>query len=79
MYESSIVQYFTERGQRQQGIESILDILGMRFDSSEAETLKPTIETIEDLQHLKQLLRSAVQAQNLDEFKQILTSMISGN
>ena len=79
MYESSIVQYFTERGQRQQGIESILDILGMRFDSSEAETLKPTIETIEDLQHLKQLLRSAVQAPNLDEFKQTLTSMTNGN
>ena len=75
MYESSIVQHFTERGQRQQGIESILDILGMRFDSSEAETLKPAIETIEDLQHLKQLLRSAVQAPNLDEFKQSLTSM----
>ena len=79
MYESSIVQHFTERGQRQQGIESILDILGMRFDSSEAETLKPTIEAIEDLQHLKQLLRSAVQAPNLDEFKQTLTSMTNGN
>ncbi len=78
MYESSIVQHFTERGQRQQGIESILDILGMRFDSSEAETLKPAIETIEDLQHLKQLLRSAVQAPNLDEFKQTLTSMTNG-
>ena len=83
MYESSIVQHFTERGiqqgQRQQGIESILDILGMRFDSSEAETLKPAIETIEDLQHLKQLLRSAVQAPNLEQFKQALTSMTNGN
>ena len=82
MYESSIVQHFTERGiqqgQRQQGIESVLDILGMRFDPSAAETLKPTIETIEDLQHLKQLLRSAVQAPNLDEFKQTLTSMTNG-
>ena len=78
MYESSIVQYFTERGQRQQGIESILDILGMRFDSSEAETLKPAIETIEDLQLLRQLHRSAMQAPNLDEFKQTLTSMTNG-
>ena len=83
MYESSIVQHFTERGiqqgQRQQGIESILDILEIRFHPSEAETLKPAIETIEDLQHLKQLLRSAVQAPNLDEFKQTLTSMTNGN
>ena len=78
MYESSIVQHFTERGQRQQGIEFILDILGMRFDSSAAETLKPAIETIEDLQLLKQLHRSAMQAPNLDEFKQTLTSMTNG-
>ena len=79
MYESSIVQHFTERGQRQQGIEYVLDVLEIRFHPSEAETLKPTIETIEDLQHLKQLLRSAVQAPNLDEFKQTLTSMTNGN
>ena len=78
MHESSIVQHFTERGQRQQGIESVLDVLGMRFDPSAAEILKPTIETIEDLQHLRQLLRSAVQAPNLDEFKQTLTSITNG-
>jgi hypothetical protein len=52
--------------------------LEIRFHPSEAETLKPAIETIEDLQHLKQLFRSAVQAPNLDEFKQILTSMTNG-
>ena len=82
MYESSIVQHFTERGiqqgQRQQGIESVLDVLEIRFDPSAAETLKPAIETIKDLQHLKQLLRLAVQAPNLDEFKQTLTSMTNG-
>ena len=82
MYESSIVQHFTERGiqqgQRQQSIEYVLDILEMRFDSSAAETLKPAIETIEDLQLLKQLHRSAMQVPNLDEFKQILTSMTNG-
>ncbi len=78
MYESSIVQHFTERGQRQQSIEYVLDVLEIRFQPSAAETLKPAIETIEDLQHLKQLFRSAVQAPNLDEFKQTLTSMTNG-
>ena len=82
MYESSIVQHFTERGiqqgQRQQSIEYVLDVLEIRFHSSAAETLKPAIETIEDLQLLKQLHRSAMQAPNLDEFKQILTSMTNG-
>ena len=78
MYESSIVQYFTERGQRQQSIEYVLDILEIRFHPSAVETLKPAIETIEDLQLLKQLHRSAMQAPNLDEFKQTLTSMTNG-
>ena len=86
MYESSIVQHFTERGieqgieqgQKQQSIESVLDILGMRFDPSAAETLKSIIETIEDLQSFKQLLRSAVQVTDLDEFKQTLDSMTNG-
>ena len=78
MYESSIVQHFTERGQRQQGIEYVLDVLEIRFHPSAAETLKSAIETIEDLQHLKQLHRSAMQAPNLDEFKQTLTSMTNG-
>ncbi len=82
MYESSIVQHFTERGiqqgQRQQSIEYVLDVLEIRFHPSAVETLKPVIETIEDLQHLKQLFRSAVQAPNLDEFKQTLTSMTNG-
>ena len=79
MYESSIVQHFTERGQRQQSIEYVLDVLEIRFHPSAAETLKPAIETIEDLQLLKQLHRSAMQAPNLDEFKQTLTSMTNGN
>jgi hypothetical protein len=56
MYESSIVQYFTER--------AILQ--GERKN------------TIEDLQSLKQLHRSAVQISNLDEFRQTLDSMTNG-
>ena len=82
MYESSIVQLFTERamqqGQRQQGIEGVLDVLEIRFHPSAAETLKPAIEAIEDLQSFKQLLRSAVQTSNLDEFKRTLDSLTNG-
>jgi hypothetical protein len=80
MYESSIVRHFTDRaieqgvlkGQKQQSIEDILEVLEMRFEPSAAETLKPAIETIEDLQHLKQLHRKAVQALSLDQFRQTL-------
>jgi predicted transposase YdaD len=78
MYESSIVQHFTERGQRQRGIEDLLDVLEIRFTPSATETLKPNIEGIADLQTLKELHRSAVQVPSLDEFKQILASMTNG-
>jgi predicted transposase YdaD len=82
MYESSIVQHFTERailqGQRQQSIEYVLRVLRIRFDPTAVETLKPAIETIEDLQSLDQLLHSAVQTSNLDEFKQTLVAMTNG-
>ena len=86
MYESSVIQHFTEQGikqgieqgieqgERKAAIESLLDVLDVRFQSSEAQTLKPKIESIEELQMLKQLHREAVQVPSLDEFRRILSS-----
>ena len=78
MYESSIIQHFTEQGikqgERKGTIESLLDILEVRFQSSEVQTLKPKIESIEELQTLKQLHHEALQVSSLDEFRRILSS-----
>ena len=78
MYESSVIQYFTEQGikqgERKAAIESLLDVLEVRFQSSEVQTLKPKIESIEELQTLKQLHHEALQVSSLDEFRQILAS-----
>ncbi len=74
MHESSFAQYFTEKGERKNAIEDILDVLDVRFQPSNVQTLKPMIESIEELQHLKQLHREAVQVPSLDEFRRILTS-----
>ena len=74
MYESSVIQHFTEQGERKGAIESLLDVLDVRFQSSEVQTLKPKIESIEELQTLKQLLREALQVSSLDEFRRILSS-----
>ena len=74
MYESSVIQHFTEQGERKGTIESLLDVLDVRFQSSEVQTLKPKIESIEELQTLKQLHREAVQVPSLDEFRRILAS-----
>ena len=62
------------QGERKGAIESLLDVLEVRFQHSEVQTLKPKIESIEELPHLRELLREAVQVSNLDEFRRILSS-----
>ena len=78
MYESSVIQHFTEQGieqgKRKGVLESLLDVLESQFQHSEVQTLKPTLEGIEELQDLRQLLREALQVKSLDEFRRILAS-----
>ena len=78
--ESSLFQSLTqqsreegiEQGGRQRAIEDLLDVLEIRFDLSEAHPLSARIAAIEDLQHLKQLLRAAIQVPNLEAFQRVL-------
>ena len=84
MRESSFVQYFKQQGREEgieQGIEqgdrrstigAILEVLEIRFDMPETHPLSTRIAAIDDLQRLKQLLRAAVQAPNLEVFQRIL-------
>ena len=66
------LQEAEERGQRQGTINSILTLLGDQFQSEAVQALKPTLETIEDLEHLQQLLRAVPRAQSLEAFTQNL-------
>ena len=83
MFESVVAQRLAERGVqqglRQQSIEDVVEVLEIRWrdplDPSQVDRLKSNIESIEELQTLKQLHRSAVRAANFDEFKQILDSL----
>ncbi len=61
-----------EQGERRSTIEAILDVLEIRFDLREAHPLSSRIAAIDDLQRLKQLLRAAIQASNLEAFEQTL-------
>lgn len=76
MQESSVIQHFTQQGIREgirEGtIEAILDVLKIQFESNDVQTLKPILDNIEEMQHLKQLLREAALANRLEEFKQTL-------
>ena len=70
MHESSVIQYF----ERKSFLEALLDVLAVIFQPNNVQTLKPMIESIEELQSLKELLREAVQVPSLEEFKRILAS-----
>jgi len=89
MYESSIVQHFTERGIQQgiqqglqQGIQqgrilAILDLISERFSPNDAERLKPTLESIADVDLLRQVLVKASEAKTVSEFQGALDALIS--
>ena len=82
--ESSLIQYFKqegieegieqgiEQGERRSTIEAILEVLEIRFDLSESHPLSTRIAAIDDLQHLKQLHRAAIQVPNLEAFQRML-------
>ena len=59
-----------ERGRRTGTVDSILMLLSDRFQPEAVQALKPSLETIEDLEHLKVLLRAAHRAHSLEAFTQ---------
>ena len=78
--ESSVYQMIIERGIEQgieQGkqlgakefaIEHILNLLNRRFNMSTAPALAPSLEAIDDLQRLSQLMDEAAEAEHLENF-----------
>ncbi len=61
-----------EQGERERAIEDILDVLAIRFGLSATHPLSTRIADINDLQRLKQLLRSAIQVSNIEAFQDML-------
>ena len=80
MQQSSIAEYLAPEAHEQgiqQGVQEttrkhILEALTLRLQPEIAQTFKPTLEAIDDLQHLEQLFRAAMQAETAEDFKQAL-------
>ena len=84
MYESSVVQYFTEKalkqgieqgieqGGRDRAIEDLLDVLEIRFGLAASDPLAARLGAIDDVQRLKQLHRAAIQVPSLEAFRNLL-------
>ncbi len=54
--------------------EPILEVLEIRFRADAAQTFKPALGAIDDLQHLEQLHRAAVSVNNVADFRRALES-----
>ena len=61
-----------EQGARQTSIESTLAILNTRFSDADVDTLTPTLEAIEDLNRLKQLILEASLVESFRAFQERL-------
>ena len=76
MYESSVVQYFTEKGieqgSRERAVEYLLDVLEIRFGMAASDPLAVRLGAIDDVQRLKQLFRAAIQVPSLEAFRLLL-------
>ena len=76
MRESPFAQYLTQQA-REEGIEqgireSIQEVLELRFQPTAMRRLADQIAAIDDVQHLKQLFRAAIQVPSLEAFGNLL-------
>ena len=61
-----------EHGERKGAVDALMVVLDVRFQDYDVQILKPTFEAITDLQHLKQLLRTAAQASTIGDITRAL-------
>ena len=67
-----VIQRGIEQGARQMSIESTLATLNQRFPNADVDALKPILETIDDLNRLRELNLNASIAENFNAFQERL-------
>ena len=77
MQQPSIAEYAApiarEQGIKQSTRKHILDAIQLRFGDETAHTFMKSVESIDDIQRLELLFRAAIQVENANEFRQILS------
>ena len=61
-----------EQGERNNTVESILELLSIRCKIETTETIKSDIESIDSIERLKQLRRAAAEVRDFAAFMRIL-------
>ena len=76
MQESPFIEYlmqkYSEQGARETSIKNILTVLTERFPQSDVQPVEQALESIQDIDHLSTLLRTAVQTSSVEAFLQAL-------
>ncbi len=68
----SILEKGIEQGERKKAIETILELIDIRFQVRPTGTLNSAIESINDLSRLSELHRAAAQVESLEAFEHLL-------
>lgn len=71
-YSIAIIESWLSSQQSPQ--EPILEALELRFGADAAQTFKPALDAIDDLQRLEQLFDAAVSVNNIADFRRALES-----
>ena len=72
MHESDLYEYLAAPAARERALQYILQVLEIRLHPEIAYRFKPSLERIEDLQHLTELHRAAMLAGSPDDFQKVL-------
>ena len=63
-----------KQGEKKVTIENIIALLERQFETDAVQALKPALESIDDLQNLRQLLLAVPQSDSLEAFMQSLSN-----
>ena len=72
MHESDLYEYLAAPAMREGRRDAILQVLEIRLHPEIAQRFKPSLERIDDLQHLTELHRAAILAGSPDDFQKVL-------
>ena len=72
MQESPFIEQLMQKGARENSIKNIQSVLTERFPQSDVQPVVHVLESIQDLDHLTELLRTAVKTSGVEAFLQAL-------
>lgn len=72
MREFPFIEHLKQQGARETYLNTILSVLTERFPSSDVQPVAEALESIEDLDHLSELHRTAVKTSGVEAFLQTL-------